>query len=125
MKEIIQTDNAPAPIGPYSQAVKSGNMLFVSGQVAFIPGTTELQLEDIVKETNQVMSNIAAILTKAGMDFSNIVKTSIFLKDMNDFVTVNEAYGKFFRGNYPARETIQVSRLPKEVNVEISVIAMS
>ncbi|CAN5421936.1 RidA family protein [soil metagenome] len=122
-KEIINTENAPAPIGPYNQAVKIGSMLFVSGQVAFKPGTSELANADIVEETDQVMQNIQAILTEAGMDFSNIVKTSIFLSDMDLFAQVNEIYAKYFTTDFPARETIAVKTLPKNANVEISVIA--
>ena len=125
MKTIINTSNAPAPIGPYSQAVKSGNLLFVSGQIAIDPKTGDLKNTDIDIETRQVMKNIAAILLEAGMGFDSIVKTSIFLKDMNDFAKVNAIYGENFSENPPARETVQVSRLPKDVNVEISVIAAS
>lgn len=124
MKKIITTKDAPAPIGPYSQAVLSGNMLFISGQVAFIPGSSEIVLTDIQSETHQVMKNIRAILMEAGMDFTNVVKTSIFLIDMNQFMVVNEVYSSYFKSDFPARETIQVSKLPKEVNVEISMIAM-
>lgn len=124
MKKIINTPNAPSPIGPYSQAVMNGNTLFVSGQIAINPSTGELDLSNIENETHQVMKNISAILTEAGMDFSNIVKTGIFLKDMNQFAQVNTIYGSYFSRDFPARETVQVSRLPKDVNVEISVIAM-
>ncbi len=123
MKTIINTNNAPSPIGPYSQAVQFGNMLFVSGQIAINPATGELDLSSIENETHQVMKNIGAVLTEAGIDYSNIIKTGIFLKDMNQFVAVNEVYGSYFSGNFPARETVQVSRLPKDVNVEISVVA--
>jgi len=123
MKKIINTQNAPAPIGPYNQAVLSGNMLFVSGQIALIPGSTDLANADISVETNQVMNNLKAILTEAGMDFSNVVKTTIFLSDMGLFVTVNEVYGNYFASEYPARETVAVKGLPKNVNVEISMIA--
>ncbi|TSA49636.1 MAG: RidA family protein [Sphingobacteriales bacterium] len=122
-KKIIQTDKAPAPIGPYSQAVMVGNLLFVSGQVAIIPESGKILQGDISTETMQVMNNIHAILAQAGMDFENIVKTSIFLKNMDDFAKVNEIYGSNFSGDFPARETVQVSRLPKDVNVEISVVA--
>ncbi len=122
-KEIINTVNAPAPIGPYNQAVKVGSMLFVSGQVALKPGTGELANGDIIEETDQVMQNIQAILTEAGMDFGNIVKTSIFLSDMDLFAQVNEIYAKYFTTDFPARETIAVKTLPKNANVEISVIA--
>jgi 2-iminobutanoate/2-iminopropanoate deaminase len=123
MKTIINTNNAPSPIGPYSQAVQFGNMLFVSGQIAINPATGELDLSNIENETHQVMRNIGAILTEAGIDYSHIIKTGIFLKDMNQFAAVNEVYGSYFSGNFPARETVQVSRLPKDVNVEISVVA--
>ena len=123
MKKIINTPNAPAPIGPYNQALLSGNMLFISGQVAFIPGTSDLVLENIAAETAQVMNNLKAILTEAGMDFSNVVKTTIFLSDMALFTGVNEVYGSFFSSDYPARETVAVKGLPKNVNVEISMIA--
>jgi 2-iminobutanoate/2-iminopropanoate deaminase len=123
MSTIINTPNAPAPIGPYNQAVLAGNMLFVSGQIALDPQSGELILTDITAETTKVLENIKAILTEAGLDFSHIVKTSIFLKDMGTFTQVNEIYGSYFTNNYPARETVQVAALPKNVNVEISVIA--
>ncbi len=123
LKEIIKTNNAPAPIGPYSQAVKAGNMLFVSGQIAIDPQTNQLVNSSISDETHQVMKNIAAVLTEAQLNFSNVVKTTIFLNDMNLFATVNEVYGSYFSGDYPARETVAVKTLPRNVNVEISVIA--
>ncbi|WP_345954541.1 RidA family protein [Mucilaginibacter sp. PAMB04168] len=123
MSTIINTTNAPAPIGPYSQAVLAGNMLFVSGQIALDPASGELILTDIPTETTKVMENIKAILTEAGLEFGNVVKSSIFLKDMGDFAKVNEIYGSYFSSNFPARETVQVAALPKNVNVEISVIA--
>ncbi|MBS7566150.1 RidA family protein [Mucilaginibacter sp. Bleaf8] len=123
MSTIINTTNAPAPIGPYSQAVAAGNMLFVSGQIPANPATGELVMDSIEAQTTQVMENIKAILTEAGLDFGAIVKTSIFLKDMGTFAQVNEVYGSYFTGNYPARETVQVAALPKNVDVEISVIA--
>ena len=123
MAKIINTENAPAPIGPYNQAVRTGNLLFVSGQVPFIAETMELITDSVEAETHQVMKNLKAILNKAGLDFSNIVKASIFCKDLNDFVRINEVYGSYFKENYPARECVEVSRLPKDVNVEISVIA--
>ena len=122
-KQIIHTSNAPAPIGPYNQAVKSGNFLFVSGQVALKPGTNELANTDIIEETHQVLQNLKAILADAGMDFSNIVKTTIFLSDMELFSRVNEIYAKYFDGSFPARETVAVKGLPKNANVEISIIA--
>ena len=125
MKKIINTSKAPAPIGPYSQAVFVNGLLFVSGQVAFDPANGNLVLDDIKTETNRVMENIKAILTEAGMSFDNVVKTSIFLADMGNFAQVNEVYGSYFSKDFPARETVQVAKLPKEVNVEISVIAAS
>jgi 2-iminobutanoate/2-iminopropanoate deaminase len=124
MKKIIFTSKGPAPIGPYSQAVMAGNTLFVSGQIAIDPATGGMVTVNILRETNQVMNNLLAILTEAGMDFSNVVKTTIYLSDMNNFANVNEVYGEYFQSDFPARETVQVSRLPKDVNVEISVIAV-
>lgn len=123
-KQIIKTIGAPAPIGPYNQAVKAGNMLFISGQVAIVPGTETLVTENITDETIQVMKNLQAILTEVGTNFGNVVKTTIFLSDMSLFAAVNEIYGQFFTGDYPARETIAVKGLPKNVNVEISMIAI-
>ncbi len=122
-KKIINTPNAPEPIGPYNQAVFAGNLLFVSGQVAINPATGNVDAKDIFEETHQVMHNLKAILSEAKMDFSNIVKTTIFLSDMNLFATINEIYGKYFSGDFPARETVAVKGLPKNVNIEISVIA--
>ncbi len=122
-KQIIKTGAAPAPIGPYNQAVKAGNLLFISGQIALVPGTETLVTEDVTDETNQVMNNLEAILKEAGMTFSNVVKTTIFLTDMALFTKVNEVYGKFFADEFPARETVAVKGLPKNVNVEISMIA--
>ena len=122
--KIIYTEKAPKPIGHYSQAVMRGNALFVSGQVAFIPSTGELDTSSIENETKQVMENIRTIVEEAGMKMSDIVKTSIFLIDMDNFSRMNEVYGKYFPTNPPARETVQVSALPKKVNVEISVIAI-
>ena len=126
MKKIISSKNAPTPIGPYSHGnlVPAGQMLFVSGQVAKDAKTGELTLGDIKSETRKVMENVSAVLTEGGMDFTNVVKTTIFLLDMKKFSDVNEVYGSFFEGNYPARETVQVSGLPLGVNVEISVIAV-
>ena len=124
MKKIITSKNAPAPIGPYSHGVLFGNMLFVSGQVGKHPITGDLMLADIKTETTQVMENVKGILTDAGMDFTHIVKTTIFLTDMNNFAEVNEVYGSYFKGDYPARETVQVSKLPLNVNLEISVTAI-
>ena len=122
-KKIIRTDNAPAPIGPYNQAVQFGNMLFISGQIALDPKTGNLVMDDIKTETGLVMKNLEAILKQAGMDFSNVIKTSIFLMDMGQFAQVNEVYGSYFPADAPARETVQVAGLPKGVNVEISMIA--
>lgn len=122
-KKIIQTDQAPAPIGPYNQAVAAGGFLFLSGQICIKPDTGEMNNSDIQAETHQVMHNLKAVLQEAGMDFSNVVKTTIFLSDMALFSEVNEIYGKYFDGNFPARETVAVKGLPKNVNVEISMIA--
>jgi 2-iminobutanoate/2-iminopropanoate deaminase len=122
-KKIIRTDNAPAPIGPYNQAVQFGNMLFVSGQIALNPKTGELMRGDIKIETRCVMDNLKAILAEAGMDFSHVIKSTIFLMDMGQFAQVNEIYGSCFPDNAPARETVQVAGLPRGVQVEISVIA--
>ncbi|MGZ4000637.1 MAG: RidA family protein [Mucilaginibacter sp.] len=124
MKKIIKTNNAPAPIGPYNQAVEAGGFVFVSGQIPLDAVTGEIVTGDIKAETKKVMDNIGAILIEAGLNFGNIVKTSIFLTDMQSFGSVNEVYGSYFTDQFPARETIQVSALPKNVNVEISVIAL-
>lgn len=124
MKQIIKTTNAPAPIGPYSQAVQAGNFLFVSGQVAINPENGELNIGNIEEETHQVMRNLKAVLLEAGLTFDNVVKSTIFLSDMGTFAQVNDIYGQYFSANFPARETVQVSVLPKNVNVEISVIAI-
>ncbi len=124
MKKIIITKSAPAPIGPYSQAVLAANTLYVSGQIALDSETGKMIQDSITEETKQVMKNILAVLTEAGMSFENIVKTTIFLKNLNDFSSVNEVYGSFFKNNFPARETVEVSKLPKDANVEISVIAV-
>lgn len=122
-KVIIKTDLAPAPIGPYNQAVKAGNFLFASGQIALNPSNGELMNASIAEEANQVMNNVAAILKEAGASFEHIVKTTIFLSDMSLFAEVNEIYGSYFNGDYPARETVAVKGLPKNVNIEISVTA--
>ena len=122
-KTIINTQNAPAPIGPYSQSVMTGNLLFVSGQIAIDPKTGNIEAKDAAAETTQVMRNLEAILIQAGLNFNNVVKTTIFLSDMSLFTIVNEVYGKYFSDNFPARETVAVKGLPKNVNVEISVIA--
>lgn len=124
MKSIIQTEKAPAPIGPYSQAVKAGNMLFVSGQIALDPETNQLISGGIKVEAKQVMKNLEAVLASADFSFENVVKTTIFLSDMNHFSDVNEVYGSYFKSDFPARETVAVLGLPKNVNVEISVIAI-
>jgi 2-iminobutanoate/2-iminopropanoate deaminase len=123
-KQIINTTNAPAPIGPYSQAVKANGFLFCSGQIALHPQTGELMITDLETETKQVMANIKALLDEAGVGFDNIVKTSIFLSDMSLFAKVNEIYGSYFSSNFPARETVAVKTLPRNVNVEISVTAI-
>ena len=122
-KLIINTKNAPAPIGPYNQAIKVANLLFISGQVALKPGSGELANSDIIEETHQVMQNLKSILSEAGMTFYNVVKTTIFLSDMDLFGQVNEIYGKYFESDFPARETVAVKGLPKNVNIEISMIA--
>ncbi|MEO6844419.1 MAG: RidA family protein [Ginsengibacter sp.] len=122
-KTIINTTKAPAPIGPYSQAVKAGGFLFLSGQIALVPGTSELKIGNIAEETRQVMENLRAVLEEAGFNFGSVVKTSIFLKEMSSFATVNEEYGKYFDKDFPARETVAVKTLPKDVNVEISMVA--
>src|SRR3569833_1915178 len=124
MKSIVNTNNAPAPIGPYSQAVSAGGIVFLSGQIALNPTTGELVTADIKTETKQVMYNIQAILKEAGLDFNNVIKTSIFLMDMQNFAQVNEVYGTYFTDNFPARETVQVAGLPKGVYVEITVTAI-
>jgi 2-iminobutanoate/2-iminopropanoate deaminase len=124
MKKIIITPNAPQPIGPYSQAVLAGDTLYISGQIAIEPKSGELIIQSVEAETNQVMLNIKAVLKQSDMHFENIVKTTIFLNNMDDFAKVNEVYGKFFTSNFPARETVAVKTLPKNVNVEISAIAI-
>lgn len=125
-KQIINTTSAPAPIGPYNQAILAGDMLFISGQVCIDPSTGALRNQDVQQETHQVMHNLRSILTAADMTFHNVVKTTIFITDMNRFSEINEVYGKYFDSNssFPARETVQVSALPKFVNVEISMIAV-
>jgi len=124
MKRIINTPNAPAPIGPYSQAVMIDNTLYTSGQIAINPETNELEIDDIKSETKLVMENLKALLTEAEMDFSNVIKCSIFITDMNNFAQINEVYGTYFTSDFPARETVEVACLPKNVNVEISAIAV-
>ncbi len=123
MKKEIFTSKAPAAIGPYSQGIISNNMLFTAGQVAIIPETGEVFQGDIKEETHIVMRHLRAILEEAGLEFSNVIKCSIFLADMNDFAQINEVYGSYFERPYPVRETVEVKRLPKDVNVEISLIA--
>ena len=123
-KSVVYSENAPEPIGPYSQAIQAGNILFVSGQIAIQRTTGKIITTTIEEETNQVMDNLGAVLQAAGMNFSNIVKTSIFLKNMDNFPQVNGIYGRFFAQDPPARETVEVARLPKDVNVEISCVAV-
>ncbi|MEI7628350.1 MAG: RidA family protein [Bacteroidota bacterium] len=123
-KQVINTDKAPSPIGPYSQAVRANGMVFLSGQVAFVPATGELELSSLEAETHQVMKNIQAVLDEAKISFEHIVKTTIFLSDMSLFAQVNAVYGTYFTGDFPARETVAVKGLPRGVNVEISMIAV-
>jgi len=126
MKQILFTEKAPAPIGPYNQAVLSGNTLYTSGQIAINPATGDLVLDSIEIETKQVMENMKAVLESAGMTFENVVKSTIFISNMNDFATINSVYGSYFNEKTaPARETVQVACLPKNVNVEISMIAVA
>lgn len=125
MKKIISTTHAPAAVGPYSQAVLAGGVLYLAGQIAIIPETGELDLSNITAETVQVMRNLEAVLLSAEMDFSNVVKCTIFLKDMNQYAEINAVYAQYFSDEPPAREAVQVSRLPKDVNVEISLIAVA
>lgn len=123
-KSVVYSEKAPEPIGPYSQAIQAGNMLFVSGQIAIQKSSGKIITDNIEAETTQVMVNISEVLEAAGMDFSNVVKSSIYMKDMNNFPKVNDVYGLYFKHHPPARESIEVSRLPKDVNVEISCIAV-
>ena len=122
--QVIHTDNAPKAIGPYSQAVKAGNMIFVSGQVPFVPETMEIVEGDVKAQTAQSLKNVQAILAEAGLDFSHVVKSTVFIKDMNEFAQINEVYAEFFGENKPARACVEVARLPKDVKVEIEVIAI-
>lgn len=124
-KSIVETQAAPAPIGPYSQAVQVGDTVYISGQIALHPDTGELETADLQQETHRVMKNLGAILAAAGLSYHHVVKCSIFLSDMNNFGTVNEVYGQYFTSQPPARETVEVSVLPKQVNVEISAIAVA
>lgn len=124
MKKVITSKNAPAPIGPYNQAILAGNTLYVSGQIALDPASGNMINADIVAETTQVMKNLKAILQEAGTDFTKVVKCSIFVKDLNNFATINGVYGEYFVSDAPARETVEVARLPKDANVEISCIAV-
>jgi len=122
--QVVHTDNAPKAIGPYSQAVKAGNMLFVSGQVPFVPETMEIVEGDVKAQTAQSLKNVQAILAEAGLDFSHVVKSTVFIKDMNEFAQINEVYAEFFGENKPSRACVEVARLPKDVKVEIEVIAI-
>ncbi len=124
MKTIIETPNAPSPIGPYSQAVLSGSTLYTSGQIAIDPNNGELVMGSIEAETHQVMINMKAVLAEAGMSFDNVIKSSIFISDMDNFSGINNVYAQYFSSDFPARETVEVARLPKDVNVEISMIAV-
>jgi 2-iminobutanoate/2-iminopropanoate deaminase len=123
-KTIVNTANAPSPIGPYNQAILAGDTLYISGQICIDPQTNELKKRDVQEETHQVMRNLKTILLSAGMNFTHVVKTTIFITDMNQFSEINEVYGKYFDDDFPARETVQVAALPKFVNVEISMVAV-
>ena len=124
MKEIIATENAPGAIGPYSQAVKTGNMVFCSGQIPIDVATGEFVSDDVAEQTTQVLKNLSAVLEAAGSSLNNVVKTTVFLADMNDFAAMNEIYAEFFNENKPARATVQAARLPKDARVEIECIAL-
>ena len=124
MKEIVSTENAPGAIGPYSQAVKTGNMVFCSGQIPIDPATGEFVSNDIAEQTEQVLKNLSAVLEAAGTNLGNVVKTTVFLADMNDFAVFNEVYAKYFSDNKPARATVQAARLPRDARVEIECIAV-
>ncbi len=124
MKEIISTENAPGAIGPYSQAVKTGNMVFCSGQIPIDPATGEFVSSDVAEQARQVLKNLSAVLEAAGTNFNSVVKTTVFLADMNDFAAVNEIYAEFFNDNKPARATVQAARLPRDARVEIDCIAI-
>ncbi len=124
MKETISTENAPGAIGPYSQAVKAGNMIFCSGQIPIDPATSEFVSNDVAEQTRQVLKNLSAVLKAAGTNLNNVVKTTVFLADMNDFTAMNEVYAEFFSDNKPARATVQAARLPRDARVEIECIAV-
>jgi len=124
VREIISTENAPGAIGPYSQAVKTGNMVFCSGQIPIDPQTGNFVSEDVAEQTRQVLKNLSAVLEAAGTNLNNVVKTSVFLADMNDFAAMNEVYAEFFNENKPARATVQAARLPRDARVEIECIAV-
>ncbi len=124
MREVVATSGAPKAIGPYSQAVKANGMVFCSGQIALDPSTNQLIEGDVVAQTNRVLQNLSAVLKQAGTSLENVVKTTVFLKSMGDFAAMNETYGKYFTSNPPARSTVEVARLPKDVLVEIDVIAL-
>jgi 2-iminobutanoate/2-iminopropanoate deaminase len=124
MKEIISTDNAPSAIGPYSQAVKTGNLVFVSGQIPFDPATGEFVSQEVAEQTEQVLKNLSAVLEAAGSSLNNVVKTTVFLADMNDFAAMNDIYAKYFSENKPARATVQAARLPRDARVEIEAIGL-
>jgi 2-iminobutanoate/2-iminopropanoate deaminase len=125
MREIVSTDKAPGAIGPYSQAIKIGGMLFCSGQIPIDPGTGEFVSNDIGEQTDQVLKNLSAVLEAGGMDLGNVVKTTVFLADMSDFAVMNEVYGRYFDSNKPARATVQAARLPRDAKVEIECIAVA
>lgn len=125
MKEIVSTDKAPGAIGPYSQAVKACGMVFCSGQIPLDPATGEFVSDDVSEQTEQVLKNLGAVLAAAGTSFANVVKTTIFLADMNDFTAVNQVYGRYFSDNKPARATVQAARLPRDAKVEIECIALA
>jgi 2-iminobutanoate/2-iminopropanoate deaminase len=124
MKEIISTDNAPSAIGPYSQAVKTGNLVFVSGQIPIDPATGEFVSQEVAEQTEQVLKNLSAVLEAAGSSLNNVVKTTVFLADMNDFAAMNDIYAKYFSENKPARATVQAARLPRDARVEIEAIGL-
>jgi 2-iminobutanoate/2-iminopropanoate deaminase len=124
MKEIVSTENAPGAIGPYSQAVKTANMVFCSGQIPIDPATGEFVSGDVAEQTEQVLKNLSAVLEAAGTSLNNVVKTTVFLADMNDFTAMNEVYAKYFSDNKPARATVQAARLPRDARVEIECIAL-